>query len=54
MNKRDIICKLKADLKNGRTILLNEYCSDESKMRLEAVVGYIENMLERIQQDGKV
>lgn len=56
MNKKDIVYRLKADLKNAEYILYNNIASDDSKMRLEAIVGYIENMLLRIElkQDGKV
>ena len=54
MNKRDIINKLNVDLANARHLIDKELVSFDSKVGLEAVVGYIEALLERINQEGKV
>lgn len=54
MNKREIVNKLNTDLINARTLIEKELVSFDSKVGLEAIVGYIESLLERIQQDGKV
>ena len=53
MNKRDIINKLNVDLRNAKHLLA---IMDEDHIceRLEAQIGYINNMLEWIQQEGKV
>jgi hypothetical protein len=54
MNKRDIINKLIVDRDNANALIEKELVSFDSKVGLEAVVGYIESLLERIQQEGKV
>ena len=54
MNKKDIINKLNVDRDNAMSLINKELVSFDSKVRLEAVVDYIESLLERIQQDGKV
>jgi hypothetical protein len=54
MNKRDIVNKLKSDLTNARHLVDHSLVSDDSRQRLSGVIGYIESLLERIQQDGNV
>jgi hypothetical protein len=54
MNKKDIIRKLSVDLDNANHLIKNDLVSADSKVRLESVADYIESLLERIQQDGKV
>ena len=54
MNKREIINKLIVDKDNATALIEKELVSFDSKVGLEAVVGYIENLLERIEQEGKV
>jgi hypothetical protein len=54
MNKREIVNKLQVDLKNARTLVDKELVGPDSHLQLEAVIGYIESLLERINQDNKV
>jgi hypothetical protein len=54
MNKQDIILKLNVDLDNAKHLIEKELVSFDSKVSLEAVVGYIESLLERINQGSKV
>lgn len=54
MTKRDIINKLIVDRDNANQLIEKELVSFDSKVGLEAVVGYIEALLERINQEGKV
>jgi hypothetical protein len=54
MNKQQIINKLIVDRDNANQLIEKELVSFDSKVGLEAVVGYIENLLERINQEGKV
>lgn len=54
MNKREIINKLIVDRDNANQLIEKELVSFDSKVGLEAVVGYIEALLERINQEGKV
>lgn len=54
MNKKDIITKLKTDLTNAQYLVNKKLVSEDSRISLEAIIGYIETLLERIQQDGKV
>lgn len=54
MNKRDIINKLIVDRDNAQQLIDKELVSFDSKVGLEAVVGYIEALLERINLEGKV
>ena len=54
MTKKDIVNKLIVDRDNAMALIEKELVSFDSKVGLEAVVGYIESLLERIQQEGKV
>jgi hypothetical protein len=54
MNKREIVNKLRVDLTNANHLIEKELVSFDSKVSLEAVVGYIKSLLERIEQEGKV
>ena len=54
MNKQQIINKLIVDRDNANQLIEKELVSFDSKVGLEAVVGYIEALLERINQEGKV
>jgi hypothetical protein len=54
MTKGDIINKLIVDRDNAMALIEKELVSFDSKVGLEAVVGYIEALLERIRQEGKV
>jgi hypothetical protein len=54
MNKREIVTKLNADLTSAQYLIDKELVSFDSKVALEAVVGYIRGTLEWIQQEGKV
>lgn len=54
MNKREIVNKLIVDRDNATALIEKELVSFDSKVSLEAVIGYIESLLERIQQEGKV
>lgn len=54
MTKREIINKLIVDRDNANQLIEKELVSFDSKVGLEAVVGYIEALLERINQEGKV
>ena len=54
MTKKDIVNKLIVDRDNAMALIEKELVSFDSKVGLEAVVGYIDALLERIQQEGKV
>lgn len=54
MNKQQIVNKLIVDRDNATQLIEKELVSFDSKVGLEAVVGYIEALLERINQEGKV
>lgn len=54
MTKKEIINKLIVDRDNANQLIEKELVSFDSKVGLEAVVGYIEALLERINQEGKV
>lgn len=54
MNKQQIINKLIVDRDNANQLIEKELVSFDSKVGLEAVVGYIEALLERINLEGKV
>lgn len=54
MNKQQIVNKLTVDRDNATQLIEKELVSFDSKVGLEAVVGYIEALLERINQEGKV
>jgi hypothetical protein len=53
MNKREIVARIKADLQNAEHLfrLMDDV---DVKMRLGAQCGYIRNLLEWIEQGGKV
>lgn len=53
MNKRQIVAKIKADLQNAE-FLFKLMDDGDVKLRLGAQCGYIRNLLEWIQQEGKV
>lgn len=54
MTKKEIINKLIVDRDNANQLIEKELVSFDSKVGLEAVVGYIEALLERINLEGKV
>ena len=54
MNKREIVNKLIVDRDNATALIEKELVSFDSKVSLEAVIGYIDSLLERIQQGDKV
>ena len=54
MTKKDIVNKLIVDRDNATALIEKELVSFDSKVGLEAVVGYIDALLERIQQEDKV
>ena len=54
MTKKDIVNKLIVDRDNATALIEKELVSFDSKVSLEAVIGYIDSLLERIQQGGKV
>ena len=54
MTKKDIVNKLIVDRDNATALIEKELVSFDSKVGLEAVVGYIDALLERIQQGDKV
>ena len=53
MNKRDIINKLQADEKALTLLLASQFASDLS-IKLDAKLEYVLQLLEWIQQEGKV
>jgi hypothetical protein len=53
MNKRDIVNKLEADKTNLTFLIESKYASD-AKIRMQATLDYIESLLERINNRGKV
>lgn len=53
MNKREIVSKLKVDLEYVTTLLRNDFVSDESKLRLEGIEGYLKDMIELIEEGIK-
>ena len=53
MNKRDIINKLQADEKALTLLLASQFASDLS-IKLDAKLEYVVQLLEFIQQEGKV
>lgn len=54
MTKKEIINKLIVDRDNANQLIEKELVSFDSKVGLEAVVGYIEALLERINLEDKV
>lgn len=54
MNKQQIINKLITDRDNANQLIEKELVSFDSKVSLEAVAGYIERLLEYINQEAKV
>ena len=53
MNKRDIINKLQADEKALTLLLASQFASDLS-IKLDAKLDYVVQLLEWIQQEGRV
>lgn len=53
MNKRQIVAKLKSDLGACNALIQASFASD-SQIKLEAMRDYILNVLEYIEQEGKV
>ncbi len=53
MNKKDIVNKLLADKTNLTYLIESKYASD-AKIRMQATLDYIESLLERINNGGKV
>ena len=53
MNKRDIINKLQADEKALTLLLASQFASDLS-IKLDAKLEYVVQLLEYINQEGKV
>ena len=53
MNKRDIINKLQADEK-ALTVLLASMFASDLAIKLDAKLEYVVQLLEWIQQEGKV
>lgn len=53
MNKRQIVNKLNVDLRNAQE-LLRVMEGDPICERIQAQIGYIENMIEWINQEGRV
>ena len=54
LEAKEIINKLIVERDNANQLIEKELVSFDSKVGLEAVVGYIEALLERINQEGKV
>lgn len=53
MNKKDIVNKLLTDMESIIYLLGTAYASD-GKVALQSKLDYIESLLERINQGGKV
>ena len=53
MNKRDIVAKLQSD-KNALEYLLKGMFASDLKIKLDSKLEYVVQLLEYIQQEGKV